>query len=536
MIFSIDQNSHSLWDTLPKLQALARRGYSTTHYLEDVDVAFTHLGSDIDDESLRILPERYHPSGGMDWGAALFYSDFLGRLPLELRHWEEQLGMKVSQLAKQLGEDLPALYDRYSTSDNHMLVGSSYIGDKKHHRTIADLGVSETAEALRQIFALARDNCLESFPAQASQDRLGEWFAEEEARLDSWVREVSDSSLVALYRRWLEEYLGSSVRLDLTSRMMAVGADEHRTALLELFTRDYEHLAGLYNQAIEESQVSLHPLAVKRGELPFFAVFRHEGHAVRSECFLQDGVLVIAGREFPLGPDGRLPLETLRAGGIEALPGKAVLLILQARIGENGGSLALPHQGSLYTPAVHCFQKKLEAEALLPAPLEPILRVRFHLLDRLRDIDTPIRLPAHLAAYFGAADIPARQLGEEYDTIITRSRKRLEQFTTEAGREAWLQKHHARKLEQIDALEQEKRDLAQENPKDPHVRELWKQIKALQNDLLSGVLHRVTEDVQCSQLEYWDSRGAILPWCIALDGESFYNSILHDATITEETP
>ena len=44
-MFSIDQNCHSLWDVLPKLQALAGRGLQPTQFVEDIDVAFTALGS-----------------------------------------------------------------------------------------------------------------------------------------------------------------------------------------------------------------------------------------------------------------------------------------------------------------------------------------------------------------------------------------------------------------------------------------------------------------------------------------------------------
>ncbi len=36
-MFSIDQNCHSLWDVLPKLQALQRRAEAVTHFVEDID-------------------------------------------------------------------------------------------------------------------------------------------------------------------------------------------------------------------------------------------------------------------------------------------------------------------------------------------------------------------------------------------------------------------------------------------------------------------------------------------------------------------
>ena len=99
-MFSIDQNCHSLWDALPKLQALAARGARVRHFVEDVDVAFTSLGSQGAAGPLQWTRERFHPSGGQDWGAALFYSEFLGKLCVEIRDWEPLIGMKTAALAR----------------------------------------------------------------------------------------------------------------------------------------------------------------------------------------------------------------------------------------------------------------------------------------------------------------------------------------------------------------------------------------------------------------------------------------------------
>jgi len=91
-MLSIDQNCHSLWDVIPKLQALAGRGLRVRHFIEDVDVAFTALGVGLENRGLRLAKERFYRSGGQDWGAALFYSQFLGRLPVEIRDWEAVSG------------------------------------------------------------------------------------------------------------------------------------------------------------------------------------------------------------------------------------------------------------------------------------------------------------------------------------------------------------------------------------------------------------------------------------------------------------
>ncbi|MBQ6471809.1 MAG: hypothetical protein IJJ33_07490, partial [Victivallales bacterium] len=81
---SIDQNSNGLWDTVPKLAALSAHGMAGTHYLEDVDAAFTRRGAH-PGEPPSLLPERFYRGGGSDWGAALFYTDLLGRQPWDLQ-------------------------------------------------------------------------------------------------------------------------------------------------------------------------------------------------------------------------------------------------------------------------------------------------------------------------------------------------------------------------------------------------------------------------------------------------------------------
>ncbi|MDK1032299.1 MAG: hypothetical protein QGD94_09860, partial [Planctomycetia bacterium] len=205
-MLSIDQNCHSLWDVIPKLTALHRRGYRVRHFIEDVDVAFTSLGSGVEGSPLRLMRERFHRSGGQDWGAALFYSEFLGKMPVEIRNWEAFTGIKTNVLARRLGRSLDDLYDEFSPGDNWQLIGPSYVGDRQHHRLVADLGVGETAEFLWQVMAKARADMLRAFPEGASQQRLIEWFESEEARLRRLLDAAAGGRLVELYRDWLGEY------------------------------------------------------------------------------------------------------------------------------------------------------------------------------------------------------------------------------------------------------------------------------------------------------------------------------------------
>ncbi|NQT54413.1 hypothetical protein HQ576_20320, partial [bacterium] len=378
-MLSIDQNCHPLWDTVPKLQALVAKGIRVTHYIEDVDVAFTALGSTVDDEVLHLARERFHRSGGQDWGAALFYAEFLGRLPVDIRHWEPVTGLKTNTLARQLGRSVDDLYDEFSPGDTWQLIGSSYIGDRLHHRVIGDLSVAETRHFVHELRRRARDHMLATFPRKDSQERLGRWLEHEDARVERLLAARAGHRLVDLYHDWLREDIPSGLlRLDLTSSLFALGADPARTALLELFLRDYAHASALYNQAIEETDSELRPLKRSDGELPFFAILEHQGHLVRTAMFLRDGEMLLGEHGIPVGADGAMPVDALADVGVQAMCGKALLLVIQARIGQGGGPLALPYRGSLYMPAVDRLAAKLAADGLLPGTLHPIVRVRFH--------------------------------------------------------------------------------------------------------------------------------------------------------------
>ncbi|MHC4294296.1 MAG: hypothetical protein ACYSTL_01780 [Planctomycetota bacterium] len=530
-MFSIDQNCHSLWDVIPKLQSLSRRGERIHHFIEDIDTAFTSIGSGVGDPSLRIARERFYRSGGADWGAAMFYSEFLGRLPVDIRRWEAHTGMSTSALAHRLGRSVDELYDEFSPSDNWQLIGASYLGDRRYHRVVGDLSVAETADTLRQMLTRARENCLMSFPQADSQEQLREWFTREEKLVERLLRQCAEGKLVDLYRRWLGEYLDADrVTLDVTSSLFAIGADSAQARLMKAFCSNYDHLAGLYNEAIAETSLDLRPLDTPSGELPFFATLEHDRHMVRTSVHLQGGQIRIADRRFDLLSGGRMPADALISGGIRCLAGKAILLVIQGRIKPDGDVLAVPYRGSLYMPAAHRLAEKLTAAGVLQNDeLHPVLRVRFGLLDRLKDIQTVIRLPDHLRAYFSRSEIPACELGANYASLAREATGRLEAFKDENARRRWCTETFPDITRTIEQLDTRRRELAKQDAKSQEIRDLSRQQKQLQVKLLDELLRRITGDTQLAEIEYWDSRGAIMPWCIALGGEELYNDVIANA-------
>jgi len=535
-LISIDQNCHPLWDVLPKLQALAHGGYSVCHCIEDIDVAFTAIGAQVGDDKMRVAQERFYRSGAADWGAAIFYFNFLGRQPVEIRRFEPFTGMKTNVLAGKLGCSVDDLYDRFSPSDNWQLIGPSYFQSRDLHRVIGDLGISQTARFLGEMIDIARRDMLDTFPSDESRRRIERWIDGQRNVLTELLDTAGEGKLVELYRRWLGRYVQPPISLGLTSELFACGRDAAQTALLEIFTARYDEAAEMYNSAIAETRQPLHPLDVGRGELPFFATIQRDGHMVRGGASLVGGDLQIADMHFDLLSGGRIPVDKLTGAGVIALAGKAMVLVMQARIGPAGRALALPHRGSLYMPASNRLAEKLREAGLMPGELQPIMRVRLGFLDVLKAVETPIRLPEYLRGAMDADVVPAHRLGGEWRDLVTGARERLESFRTDDGRRSWRQRTQGPLLEEIDHLDHARRDLAQTDPKGPEIRRLSKQSRQLDARISKATVEQIAGDLHTVELDYWDSRGAVWPWAVALGGDDFYNNLIANARIyTEET-
>ena len=194
----------------------------------------------------------------------------------------------------------------------------------------------------------------------------------------------------------------------------------------------------------------------------------------------------------------------------------------------------LPYRGSEYMPAAHRLAEKLTAARLLPAELHPLLRLRFRLLDRMRELRTTIRLPAHLAEHFGAECIPAAELGEGYAAAADEAATRLESFKDQSARRRWQEANQPKLTAAIAEIDARRRQLAAGPPDPQQIRPLWTRAKALQAELLDKTVRQVARDWQLREIDFWDSRGALLPWCLALGGQAFYNDLIAKAQLYEE--
>ena len=508
---SIDQNNTPLWDAIPKLAALRGHGFAGVHWIEDVDVAFTRQFAEPGAPPI-VAPERVYPNGNSDWGASCFYSNFLGRNAVNPRVLEPWLRAPVATFAKRAGMSVDELYARHASSDNFQVIAPSHCGDHRH-RTLGSLSLRELRDPLMELFTHAWGDTRRAFPSPESRARTDAFFSSEEKFLNAFFESGPAAMFTDLCAAWMARHLpGQEAGLATT----ALAQGPH--TLLRAFIRDYETLATLYNRAIAETRPGIAPLNIQKGELPFFAVW-NAGRQYRTTLSWQGGALATDNETFPL-EDGGPPLGKMRARGLAAVSPKALLLVLHARM--DGRALALPWQGSLYMPAARRLEALLAPRlGLVPGP---VLRVRHHFLDRMGTLETPVAVPAWLAPFVGADELPARMFVARLREAQHEARAELDAFQTARHDPAPALTRDIVALRHARGESKDTRENAS----------LWQRQKHLQQQHAAATLDRVLNLTHLLGLDYWDSRGAILPHALALGGEAFYRHVLDEAEIFEE--
>lgn len=531
---SIDQNCHSLWDAVPKLDALCRQGYSGVHCIEDVDVAFTLRGGAAlpPDGPPSLACERFYRGGASDWGAALFYTDFLGRNPLDVRDMGPFTGWSTAALSRRLNCSVDELYAEFSASDNLQLVGPSYVADSQYHRTIADVRIDEVADPVRSLLDHARDDCLQRFPEPAARKRASEWFAAEASRVETWLSQCD--SLPELYRCWMRHHLPDTAVKRASEVFGLSGRTGAPGSVLGEFLRNYERTAELYNRAIQETDSAQYPLNIDAGELPFAVILERKGRWLRGNLSLSGGQLCAEEDAWDLEAGGSLPVSRMAGSGVRALVGKALVLVLEARLGPDAGALALPRHGSQYMPTARRFEALLTS-AMSPRPsVQPVWRVSTNFPQQLRGCRTRIRLPEYLSSAFGATELRADEVAERFCDVRNQALRQLEQARDDEGRQALLREWAPEWTERRDALNARRRELGRNPETRSQASELWDEVKELDTRILRVLAERVVETLHVSRIDFWDSRGALLPWAVALGGEKLYNQIVSQTKITAE--
>jgi hypothetical protein len=145
-----------------------------------------------------------------------------------------------------------------------------------------------------------------------------------------------------------------------------------------------------------------------------------------------------------------------------------------------------------------------------------------------------VRLPPYLHRAFGCAECAASTLADRFYQVRDRARHRLEQASQEEGRQRLWREWAPKQFAERDALEERRRELGRNPETRDQAPALWEQIKQLDADILAERIERLVETVHCSRLDFWNSRGAILPWAVAVAGEELYHDIVNQAEIVPE--
>ena len=523
MFISIDQNTNSLWDVLPKIEALHAHNKELLHYVEDIDVAFTRVGSKKSSPQLTL--EQYYPNGSLDWGASLFYMDFLGKVPLNLANLSPYTGKKTATTAKALGLTLDELYAQFSVADNYQLTGSSYVAaHPEKHRVLGDLSTALKKPFIKQLLNLAEQDTLERFIDKDSQSRTKLWFTKERQTLDQLWHKASD--LATFYQAWIKAHLPAA-KLELTSELFS----EDQMArlnfdLLKKIIKNYPLFQKIYNQSIEESGVELSPLC--EGSLPFFASYKVNGQHVRSGLKLINNQIKIADQYFDIET-------TFDAffGKIDILVGKALLLIITVRDFNIGHPLILPELGSLYTPAAVILANKLIKHQFIDQKPHAIFRLQFNFIDQLKNSKSVISMPRHLQHQLGT-ELAASELAKKLPTAMIKSQLILEQLTNPAMRENLFSAWTEELTQTIKQLKQTKAICGQDPDRRHQCSTLWIEIKKWEQEKERICFQRIVDLVQTTEMNYWNSRGALKPWSIAAGGEEFYHHLLKNSKLREE--
>ena len=144
-------------------------------------------------------------------------------------------------------------------------------------------------------------------------------------------------------------------------------------------------------------------------------------------------------------------------------------------------------------------------------------------------------MPDYLRGVFGADELSAQELATEIDRAVAVAEELLAELREPAGREAWQRRAFPELAGRREATEQQRRALVQGPHDGATVRALSEQVKQWDRELLGRLTEAVVQALHIRNLPYYDSRGALLPWSIALGGEAFYERLLAQAEIRAET-
>ncbi|MBN2450947.1 MAG: hypothetical protein JXR77_11190, partial [Lentisphaeria bacterium] len=112
--------------------------------------------------------------------------------------------------------------------------------------------------------------------------------------------------------------------------------------------------------------------------------------------------------------------------------------------------------------------------------------------------------------------------------------KTLRALADDDCRESAVSAHLPDLVRSRDALDTRRREIASDPQRRPEAAALWQQVKEADRGIATAVAEWVVGMLRLLDVRYYDSRGALLPWCVALGGVEFYERVVAAARVDEE--
>jgi len=164
-----------------------------------------------------------------------------------------------------------------------------------------------------------------------------------------------------------------------------------------------------------------------------------------------------------------------------------------------------------------------------------VLRVRFRFFDHWRGCVTFVRPPPYLQQALGVAELRAADLAEALVGGMAAARADLAAWSDDSRRDALGRQQFPGLSAERDRLDHERRAAAADPARRPEATVLWQRIKEVDRQMAQAQAEWLLQRLRLLDLAYYDSRGALLPWCLALGGEDLYQRLLRAAELTSES-
>lgn len=368
------------------------------------------------------------------WSAAGEISRLFGSETFPTVHDYARHGVPFARIARAQGRDRMEFRDTETEAWGWR--GLVYTGSRD--LIVHNMPMNHLGDAIERMLSWGFEGSLEQIDSECCRDKASA-LAD---RMVHWVRDFAsqypNASLSAMYRALLPRlfemllgYLPIDTTVDCTAHLLRLTPETAglpRFAFVDLFLNEKTRAlaARAYNEAVAGTEIyTLDRFGL--GALPFDLVLPEHGRGTLRVTLRAIHVETPKPIRIPL----KRPVNSIaelaeiltgELGDHVTLVGKAVALIsMLAR----EFIFVFNEEGSGYVHRTRHMNDILRENGV-DVRVHPILRVRYNTWEALGDCHMRFSLPDHLAAAFGAREVPASDFGTRWMTVIEEQRVLLE--------------------------------------------------------------------------------------------------------------